>query len=184
MKTNIHSRTNLPITPHRIKLYVFTSKKRGNIGDLIAMTALRGPLTIIAGNEWLPTYQVPKMLRRYTTAVKETLDQVHLARAFTCYQMMDILENTSPIREPLLVINFLYTFYDQNIGLDVRMRILEQCIQVLKTLPISRPVAMLIQRMPKKHKEYEEFYPLLESMAHEIVNVEAQADVAPPIRLF
>ena len=184
MKTNIRFRYSLPITPERIKLHVLTSQERGNIGDLIAMTALRGPLTIIAGNEWLPTYQVPKMLRRYTTAIKETLDRVHLARAFTCYQMMDILENTAPIREPLLMINFLFTFYDENIGLDVRKRILEQCLQKLKILSVSRPVAMLIERMPKKHKEYEEFYPLLESMAHEIVNVEAQADLAPPIRLF
>jgi hypothetical protein len=182
MKTPTNFRYLLPITPHRIQLHVITRRERSDIGDLIATTALKGPLTIVAGSEWLPTYEVPRMLVRHTNAVREILNHIHLARAFTCYQMQDILEHTPPDREPLLLVNFLHAFEDENIAEEIRTRVLEACIEQLKILSISRPIAILIQH--RLTSEYDRFYPLLEAIAHEIINAEAQAAVIPVPRLF
>lgn len=182
MKTPTNFRYLLPITPHPIQLHVITKRERSDIGDLIATTALKGPLAIIAGSEWLPTYEVPRMLFRHTNAVREILNHIHLARAFTCYQMQDILEDTPAVREPLLLVNFLHAFEDENIGIEVRTRVLEACIEQLKILSLSRPVAILIQH--RLTTEYDLFYPLLEAIAHETINAEAQAAMIPTARLF
>ena len=175
-------RYSLPIKPHRIKLYVITRKEPDDIAELIATSALNGPLTIIAGSEWLPTYALPRVLRRQTIAIKETLEQIHLARAFTCYQMRSILKDTPPIREPLLIVNLLESFFVEDIPLHVRMQVLKQCTAELKMLSISRPVAMIIVRC--KGAEYDQFYEELEFIAHETLQIETEAGAAPQIRLF
>jgi hypothetical protein len=172
----------LSAKPHPITMAVITSQEKGNIAELIAKMALRGPLTIIAGSEWIPAYKVARLLRHKTKAVKQTLDRVHLTRAFTCYQLLDLIETTRPIPEPLFVLDFLHTFHSPDIPLNVRLRVLRQCTQNLQRLSLSRPVAFLIHYTPVQ--DYEHFYPLLETVANEIINIEAQAGAAPQLRLF
>lgn len=182
LKAKARFRYSLPMKPHRTMLYVINASERDNIAELIATSALQGPMTIIAGSEWLPTYGLPRLLRRYTVAIKETLERIQLARAFTCYQMWDILKQTPPIRDPLLMVNLLDTFFVEDIGLGIRTRILKQCAAELSILSMSRPVVIIIRR--SKGPVYDHFYKIVRAIAHETIKVDTAAGVTLPTRLF
>jgi hypothetical protein len=90
------------------------------ITQLFAEFALRGSFYAIAGGEWLPTYALVQSVRRRTTEVQRVLGRVRLARPFTCYQVLDLLEDIRPERDPILVLDFLHHFYNPDIHLTRR----------------------------------------------------------------
>src|SRR5919106_47291 len=55
--------------------------------ELIASLILRGPLFIVSGDEWLPGFALPRILRAHTTAIKEVLGRLYTVRASTCYRL-------------------------------------------------------------------------------------------------
>ena len=77
---------------------------------------------------------------RETRAYRPPLDRVYVARAFTCYQMAALLDNTIPDTTPKLVMDLLGTFYDENIALVERQRLLHQILLQLARLARLAPV--------------------------------------------
>src|SRR5512146_1985886 len=113
------------------------------ITELIASLALNAPLNIVAGSEWIPSYGVARLLRRRVTHIEAVLGRILLARAFTCYQLLDLLAGIRPGNTPVLVLDALHTFYTDDIPLEARRRTLEGCGRHLQRLSLSRPVAVL-----------------------------------------
>ena len=143
------------------------------ITELFAALAMRGPFYAIAGGEWLPTYALVRALRMRTPAIQQVLARVRLARPFTCYQVLDLLTDIRPERDPVLVLDFLHHFHNPDIDLPVRQRVLEQCCKRLEQLALSRPLLVFVQAM--QTEEYREFFPVLAEKADEVL----QAAEAP-----
>src|SRR5512132_4291383 len=62
------------------------------ITELIAQWVLRGPFYLIAAGEWLPDHDdLRYAVYRHTPAFDELLDNLILARPFTCLQLLDLL---------------------------------------------------------------------------------------------
>lgn len=165
---------NLPaalISPsRRLVLVENAGEKRENITELIAALALRGPLYVVAGSDWLPGYSLTRLIRHRTREVKQTLQHVRMARAFTCYQLLDLVAGTRPDDEPLLLLDFLSTFYNDDIPLPVRFRLLRQCCGHLQRLAFRKAVALLIQELPVP--DYPAFHAILAQSADEVLRVE------------
>ena len=140
------------------------------ITELIAALGLRGSLYTIAGSDWVPSYGLARSLRLKTVEVKRVLDRTRLARAFTCYQMLDLLASTRPDGNPVLVLNFLHTFYSPDIPLHVRMRVLKQCCQHLERLSYYEPVAVLIEQTTED--DYQRFHQVVSPIADEIFQMD------------
>ena len=64
---------------------------------------------------------------------------IQIRRAFTCYQMAALLEDTPPSNLPSLVIDLLDTFYDESAPLAERRSLIERCMQLLHGLSSLAP---------------------------------------------
>ena len=140
------------------------------ITELITQLALRGSFNLIAGDEWVPDRDtLYRSVRRYTLAVEEVLDNPSLMRPMTCLQLLDLLMDADMQNKPTLILDFLYHFYNADVELSLRDRILEQCCQYTKRLALSNSVVVLVPRLSTN--EYRRFFPLLASIADEIIPV-------------
>jgi len=164
---------NLPVHPsHRLTLVVAQQYERENITELIATLCLHGPLYVLAGSDWLPGYGLTRLIRHRTPEVRQTLERVHIARAFTCYQLLDLIANLRPDGEPLLILDFLNTFLNDDIPLPVRFRVLRQCCGHLQRLAFRKLVIVLVQEL--KTENCEAFLSILAQSADEVLQIEAE----------
>ena len=148
------------VTAKRGLALIFTQDKaRQSKTNLISNLILNGPLFVISGDEWLPSFILPRMVREHTTGVKTIMDRLHTARASTCYRLFDSLANIPSKGEPVLVMDFLHTFYDTDISLHTRLFRLRECCRELKRLAFYRPVIVMTQEI--EGEDYEKFIPAL-----------------------
>jgi len=68
------------------------------------------------------------------------LSRIRLSRAFTCFQLAELIENTPPGADPLFVLDLLATFYDESVPLRDTERLLLTTISHLKRLSAFGPV--------------------------------------------
>lgn len=115
--------------------------------ELSARLALNGGLRVLDGGNRFNVYPVARNIRRYTSELNGALSRIHLARAFTCYQMAVMLAETAADGKPTLVLDFLATFYDENVSLEESRRLLEDCLLNLKRLSRNAPVVVSV-KMP------------------------------------
>ena len=166
---------NLPVHLHpsrRLTVAITERYERENITGLIAALCLRGPLYVLAGSDWLPGYGLTRLIRRRTPEVKQTLKHVRMARAFTCYQLLDLIAGIRPDEEPLLILDFLNTFHNDDIPLPVRFRVLRQCCGYLQSLAFRKPVAVLVQEW--QAEDYGAFLSILVGSADEVLHIESE----------
>ena len=114
-----------------------------------AHLALRGPLRVLDGGNRFNAYTVARNLRRLSQGpLAQALERIRVARAFTCYQVAALLEQTPADTAPTLVIDFLDTFYDQSAPFVERRRLLEGCVQRLRYLSLQAAVAVSLRPPP------------------------------------
>jgi hypothetical protein len=163
-----------------LTLVLTKDRARKSKTDLIANLILNGPLFVLAGDEWLPSFVLPRIIRGQTTAVKTIMDRLRSVRASTCYRLFDSLANTAPKGEPILVMDFLHTFYDGDIPLRVRLFKLRECCRELKRLAFYRPVIVMTQEM--EAEDYEKFIPVLQSVANKTLTLEPELEkISQPV---
>jgi hypothetical protein len=155
----------------RLLLVETVGKERETITDLIVQLALHGPYNLIAGDEWFPDRDtLYRSIRRHTLKLQETLDRPSLVRPMTCLQLLDLLMEADRQNRPTLITNFLHHFYNADVELSLRDRILEQCCQYARRLSFSNPVVVLVPHLSTD--EYRRFFPILASIADEIIPIE------------
>lgn len=163
-------------------LVVTAGKEKEKITELITALTLRGSLYTIAAGEWLPGYGLARAIRRRTVMLAETLERGRLARPFTCYQLVDLLADAALDGDPILILDFLHTFYDSDISLAVRFRVLRECCQHLQRLSRTQPVAVIVRQEPVTDFQY--FYPFLAQIADEILQPALEAQEISQHKLF
>lgn len=114
--------------------------------EMVARLALRGPLYVLDGGNTFQGYPLARALRRQTADIAGVMQQVLLSRAFTCYQMAALLGEEPLAPHPVLVLDFLATFYDQGVRIAERRRLLLTCLQQLKRLSQNAPVAVWVRQ--------------------------------------
>lgn len=70
----------------------------------------------------------------------EALSRLRLSRAFTCFQLAELIESTPTSPEPLFVLDLLATFYDESVPLRDGERLLATTLTHLKRLAAVAPV--------------------------------------------
>ena len=137
---------------------------REQITSVIAELALRGPLTVLDGGNRFQAYRVAHLIRRRTPDVRAVADRLFIQRAFTCYQMLALLENTPARPRPYLILDLLATFYDDHVPAREASRLLDTCLTQLERLRRMAPVAITLAP------------PLLEERAFLVERACTQAD--------
>lgn len=120
------------------------------IFDLAARLALGGELEILDGGNTFNAYRAMSALRRldpFQTPVS-ALITTRLARAFTCYQVVALLEEMviAPSARPLLILDLLNTFGDESLAVRERKRLLNHSLALIQRLARTRPVGAWVRR--------------------------------------
>ena len=107
---------------------------------LSAFAARGQRLRVFDGGNRFDGYFVARLLRRLTSDPQAALLRIRLSRAFTCFQLSELIENAIPSQEPLFLLELLATFYDESIPLRDSERLLATTITHLKRLAAVGPV--------------------------------------------
>lgn len=154
-------------------------KEREKVIELITQWVLRGSLFIIIAGDWFVDHDdVRYSLFGYTNKFDQVLDRhLRLVRARTCFQLLDLLMEADKENQPVLILDPLHHFCNQDVKLSTRDHIFEQCCQFTKRLSISSPAALLVPRLDiEEHKRY---FPILAAVADEIIPVDEISEIEP-----
>lgn len=109
---------------------------------LLAALALRGKVIVIDGGNCFDGYALARALRRQTQQFQAALKQVWLSRAFTCYQMVAMLSKLPLDGTPVIVLDILATFLDENVHFNKRQQLLDNSLGFLRHISEKAPVAI------------------------------------------
>lgn len=113
--------------------------------EIAARLALNGAVRVLDGGNRFNVYPVAQAVRRLTPRLEETLSHITLSRAFTCYQVVTLLQETPARPVPTLVLDILSTFLDENVTLDESRRLLQVSIEQLTRLSLAAPVVVSVK---------------------------------------
>ena len=87
-----------------------------------------------------------RAIRRQISDLNAALQRILLSRAFTCYQMVVMLDEVAaaPFPIPTLALDLLATFYDENVTLVESQRLLRGCIRRLQQVSQQVPVIVSV----------------------------------------
>jgi len=138
---------SLPTSNH-LMLVIAPFAARTAMLDLAAELAAHGPLRVLDGGNQFNVYPVARAIRRQTPDLNAALQRIILSRAFTCYQMVVMLDEAAaaPFSVPTLALDLLATFYDENVTLVESQRLLQGCLGQLKRL--SQRVPVIVSARP------------------------------------
>lgn len=166
--------------PGQFSLAVLPHDSTKQVLQVVARLALRGSLRVLDGGNRFNAYKVALALRQHTIEVGAVLEQIHVARAFTCYQVVTLLTQTPAIPRPTLVLDMLATFRDESVSLEERRRLLRNCLDQLRRL--ARGAPLLVSAIPQGAQS-DELLVMLEEAADQIWRFGSPAPPLP-LRLF
>jgi len=152
------------------KLYLITGE-RGLIWPLVQELtdhfAIRGPLRVVVGGNRFSFERLPMQLLEHPQRLEEVLDQVEITRGETCYQLLHALQKTPESTNPLIVMDILQSFYDENLTEKEVDWVLKDSIQNLQRISRSAPVLVSASLRTSRPRLLEQ---VLEGATH-IVNL-------------
>ncbi len=122
---------------------------------LAARLALRGGVWVLdCGNRSNPLSMV-RELRRLTMDPVRVLANIQTARAFTCYQVLALLEQTCArqVQEPVVIFDLLSSFYDESVRYDEGQRLLAAALGHMRELLAGAPVMVSVRPPPPDFPE-------------------------------
>jgi hypothetical protein len=98
--------------------------------NFIARLGESESVRVLDGGNRFNVYAVARAARGRS----DILNRITISRAFTCYQVLSLLEGTPAIPVPFVVLDLLSTFYDESVQLEERKQLLRACILHLQRL--------------------------------------------------
>lgn len=138
---------NLPAITERGISVVFGLPESKSLLEMITRLALLQPVRVVVGGNRFDAHQLARIIRRHTVHLDLTLERIQQARPFTCYQAVKLLAETQPTM-PLVVIDMLTTFYDENITDSESFRLTNIAIGHLQRLGRQAPVLVSLRPSP------------------------------------
>jgi hypothetical protein len=174
--------TLLELQPGQLCLLVAPRSFTGKVlNAFTAHLALKGPVQVLDGGNQFDVHTIARLIRRQTAQLETVLQCVAVARAFTCYQMIALLQQQPVSAVPVLVLDLLSTFCDENVSANERLRLLDQGLEQLQRL--SRPAPVVVSVSPLPEGQPAELMEHLETRAGRVWRFESQVEPVQP-RLF
>lgn len=121
---------------------ISTRLHRDLISDMIVRSALRGGVDVLDAGNTFNAYHITRQIRRHTAQVDKIMERIRVARAFTCYQLVTLTEQTLAAGTPIFILDLLAPFTDEQISLRTRERLLGQVLSHLNKLRDQVPVIL------------------------------------------
>ena len=131
--------------------------------DFTTVLALRGPVCVLDAGNCFDPYHITRAIRRQTAQLDQVLGRIYVARAFTCYQVITLLQKTPASPMPHLIFDLLATFSDQAVSHAESMRLLQ--IVVGELLRLRRQAPVIVSARPQTQGGREGLLRLMKSTA-------------------
>ena len=111
--------------------------------DLVSRLSLRGPVYLLDCGNRSNMYRVARTLRYLTNDPVAVMRNIRLSRAFTCYQVVALLEKLpSDGRAPVLALDLLSTFMDESVQAVESQALFDRALQRLAAVGLRSPVVV------------------------------------------
>lgn len=132
---DLHSKQwNLIIAPSRLRLLV-----------AIAYLARHADLMVLdCGRQFDST-----IVARAARGRQEIIDRIKVQRAFTCYEAVKLIEQLLSGKAPIVILDFLSTFHDENVKIQSRKFLLETSIRHFQRLSHGAGLAVSVHVPPE-----------------------------------
>ena len=139
----------IPLPASRTVTVLVTPAHSGDLlARLLAELALRGRLTVLDGGNRFPAYRLLQHLRLRLPDPASVARQVTIRRAFTCHQVLALLESAPPLPHPTVLLDPLAAFYDENVPLPESSRLLDSALRQVERLRQHAPVLIVLPPPP------------------------------------
>lgn len=138
-----------------------------------------GPLRIILGGNRYTLDYLPVLLGRRVIDIYAILNQIKVSRAETCYQMLDALKNTPADSTPLIVMELLSSFYDQNLSNEEVAGVLQSCVVALIHLSQTTPIILTADPDHRRPQLIDQLYQLADGVVEMVPNDEPEDEAQP-----
>lgn len=152
----------------------------GTLLEAIAKLGKIGPVRVLDGGNRFAAYKVARAAR----GQPDILNNITVARAFTCYQVLSLLESTPSIPNPFVVLDMLSTFYDESVKAGERKRLLYSCIVHLKRLVRNAGGVVSIHPPAVPSQTATELLTMVQDYTHDSYYVVPKPSPYEPMRLF
>lgn len=158
--------TAATVTSGELGLVLGPRAERLHMLELSAVLAQRGAVRVLDGGNSYNALYVARYIRRHTVQMEAALNRIAVARAFTCYQMVTLLQETACTEQlnavelaevavspaPTLILDLLATFGDESIDVGESVRLLRLALIQLQRLCRLAPVIVSLQplRQPER----------------------------------
>jgi hypothetical protein len=148
--------------------------------NAIARLGEGGFLRVLDGGNRFNAYKVARAAR----GRPDVLNRITVSRAFTCYQVLSLLESTPAIQVPFVVLDMLSTFYDESVQIGERKRLLRACITHLERLEQGAGGVVSVHPPAIPSQTAVELLGQLQASAVDTYFIQPVAPAPEPMRLF
>jgi len=158
------NKISIPQPGHWALVSLSRREQREHMLACIATLALEDSVVVLDGGMLFNVYRVVMASHGQT----RILNRIRFARAFTCYQMVALLERTPAEEAYVVILDLLSTFQDENVPLDERIRLLKTCLPHLARLSRGRGALISVGLPEGMSPESQPLFRLLEGQAAQV----------------
>ena len=170
----------LDLRPGKWGLLILPRSMRSQVLTGLGRIAERGPLLVLDGGNSFNAYVVARAVRGRS----EVLERIRISRAFTCYQMVSLLEEIPATSTPVVCLDFFATFFDESLPARERQRLLESCLPHFSRLGKSAGLMVIVSPPKIILPETAAFLEILQNAAGNVWMEEPLPQIPEPLRLF
>lgn len=150
---------------------------------IIARLALTRSVVVVDGGNQFNAYAVARQIRQQQVEVTDPLRRIQVARAFTCQQMLVILEAVPSDPHPKIVLDLLGTFRaDELTGVE-RAQLFARCLGHLRRISRTAHTLVGVRWPAADAAEARDWWAAVQEMADQVFIASPQP-VLMPARLF
>jgi len=127
----------------------------------IAHLAHLTPLTVLDCGRRFDSSTVARAAR----GRQEIIDRIHVQRSFTCFEAAKLLEQKRLEATPVVALDFLSTFYDENVKIAARKFLLENSLHHFRRLGRCAGLAVSVYAPAKMDDDSTALFERLQSAA-------------------
>jgi len=163
----------VPIALEPGVLALLETRQRGqtDLLHLAAALAFDAGAAVIDGGNHFNAYLVIGRVRQ-ETADLSVLDSLQVARAFNCYQVVELIRAVPLNGCPCLVIDMLDTFVDASVGLKHRLMLLSQVLEQLERIKSQQGVVISLSPPREELQQWHQ----MAAMVREAASISLEED--------
>jgi len=155
-----------------------------NMLNLSIYIGIQSDIFVIDGGNRFDPHYVAYGIRRFTRWWEEVSERTHIVRAFTCYEVVKALQEVPDETHPLLLIDMLATFYDENVNDAECVHLVGKCIKELKRIIEHRPVLISLTPPPPDFESRKGLNKIVEKLSDCVFNEELNSNPIHQPALF